>query len=347
DFQFKAAAKAAYASQMSLTTFFGSYYAWLAVITFFGQVVFTRSFLTGFGLIASLLVLAVSLFAGSLGIFLWPGLFSTAATDLTDAGLRPGVNQSGMEILYLPLSANVKKQVKTFLDVVLQRLGDGAAGLIVLAYALFILQVDPARLAYFSLSLIVIWAVCTFFLGNAYVEELRTGLETQAITWDEAAINYADKHTVKAVLETLQRDDEQALLFGLELAEKLDPKVIVPRLPLSLLRHPSPIVRRRSLKLFGVSTDPQKLQQIVRLLQDENAEVQAEAINVVCAVRKEDAIPVMRPYLESPDARGQSAEIDGLLHYGDPEIRAVALASFRKMIATPGVDGAAAPLEAG
>src|SRR4026209_809295 len=125
-----------------------------------------------------------------------------------------------------------------------------AAGLIVLAYALFILQVDPARLAYFSLPLIVIWAVCTFFLGNAYVEELRTGLETQAITWDEAEINYADKHTVKAVLETLQRDDEQALLFGLELAEKLDPKVIVPRLPLSLLRHPSPIVRSRSLKLF-------------------------------------------------------------------------------------------------
>ena len=346
DFQFKAAAKAAYASQMSLTTFFGSYYAWLAVITFFGQVVLTRRFLTGFGLIASLLVLPVSLFAGSLGIFLWPGLFSTAATDLTDAVLRPGVNQSGMEILYLPLSANVKKQVKTFLDVVLQRLGDGAAGLIVLAYALFILQVDPARLAYFSLPLIVIWAVCTFFLGNAYVEELRTGLETQAITWDETEINYADKHTIKAVLETLQKDDEQALLFGLELAEKLDPKVIVPRLPLSLLRHPSPIVRSRSLKLFAASTDAQKLQEIVRLLQDENGEVQAEAINVVCAIRKEDAIPVMQPYLESPDPRVQRSAIECLLHHGDDEIREIALATFHKMIANTKVDGAAARMEA-
>jgi len=346
DFQFKAAAKAAYASQMGLTAFFGSYYAWLAVITFFGQVVLTRRFLTGFGLIPSLLALPMSLFAASLGILLWPGLFSTAATDLTDAVLRPGVNQSGMEILYLPLSANIKKQVKTFLVVVLQRFGDGAAGLIVLVCAVFMVRVDPASLAYFALPLIVIWAVCTFFLRNAYVEALRTGLETQAITWEESEINYADKHTVKAVLETLQTDDEQALLFGLELAEKLDPKVIVPRLPLSLLRHPSPIVRRRSLKLFGVSTDPQKLQQIVRLLQDENAEVQAEAINVVCAVRKEDAIPVMRPYLESPDPRVQRSAIDCLLHYGDPEIRAVALASFRKMIANPGVDGAAARLEA-
>ena len=346
DFQFKAAAKAAYTSQMGLTAFFGSYYAWLAVITFFGQVVLTRRFLTGFGLIASLLALPMSLFAGSLGILFWPGLFSTAATDLTDAVLRPSVNQSGMEILYLPLSANIKKQVKTFLDVVLQRFGDGAAGLIVLVCALFMVQVDPASLAYFSLPLIVIWAVCTFFLGNAYVEELRTGLQTQTITWEEAEINYADKHTVKAVLETLQTDDEQALLFGLELAEKLDPKVIVPRLPLNLLRHPSPIVRRRSLKLFGASTDPQKLQEIVRLLQDEDVEVQAEALNVVCAVRKEDAIPVMRPYLESPDPRVQRSAIECLLHHGDSEIREVALATFHKMIANTKVDGAAARIEA-
>ena len=54
------------------------------------------------------------------------------ATRLTDAVLRTSVNQSCMEILYLPLSATIKRQVKTFLDVVLQRLGDGAAGLIVL-----------------------------------------------------------------------------------------------------------------------------------------------------------------------------------------------------------------------
>src|SRR5262249_17152820 len=85
---------------------------------------------------------------------------------------------------------------------------------------------------------------------------------------------------------------------------------------------------------------------IVRLLEDENGEVQAEAINVVCAIRKEDAIPVMRPYLESPDPRVQRSAIECLLHHGDPEIREVALATFRKMIANPGVDGAAGRIEA-
>ncbi|HEY1233499.1 MAG TPA: Npt1/Npt2 family nucleotide transporter [Candidatus Binatia bacterium] len=346
DFQFKAAAQATYVSQTGLTTFFGSYYAWLAIITFVGQVVLTRKFLSGFGLIGSLLVLPISLFVGSLGILLRPGLFSAGATDLTDAVFRPGVNKSGMEILFLPLSADLKKQVKTFLDVVLQRFGDGAAGLIVLFYALCMVRVDPAGLAYFSLVMIFLWATFIFLLRSRYLEALRMGLEAQTITWGNGDIDYADKQTIKAVLQTLQKKDEQALLFGLELAEKLDPKVVVPYLPIGLLGHPSPLVRSRSLKLFAATTDPEKLKEIVRLLEDENGAVQAEAINVVCAIRKEDAIPVMRPYLESPDPRVQRSAIECLLHHGDAGIREVALASFRKMIATPGVDGAAARIEA-
>jgi ATP:ADP antiporter, AAA family len=346
DFQFKAAAKTAYPSQDSLTAFFGSYYAWVAIITFFSQAVLTRRVLTSFGLIPGLLLLPAGLFAGSLGILVWPGLFSTTATRLTDAVLRTSVNQSGMEILYLPLSATVKKQVKMFLDVVLQRLGDGAAGLIVLFYALFIMQSNPASLAYLSVGLIIIWAMFVFALRGGYVEALRTGLEAQAITWEGGDIDYADKQTIEAVLRTLQRPDEQALLFGLDLAENLDPEVIVPRLSLNLLQHPSPLVRSRSLKLFATSTAPEKLKEIVRLLEDENGEVQAEAINVVCAIRKEDAIPLMRPYLESPDSRVQRSAIECLLHHGDSEIREVALSTFRKMVASPGMDGAAGRIEA-
>ena len=346
DFQFKAAAKAAYASQDSLTAFFGSYYAWVAIITFLSQVLLTGRFLTAFGLIPSLLLLPLGLLAGSLGTLVWPGLFSTTATRLTDAVLRTSINQSGMEVLYLPLSATLKKRVKTFLDVVLQRLGDGAAGLIVLFYALFMMQSEPASLAYFSLGLIVIWAALVFVLRGAYVAALRAGLEAQAITWEGEDIDYADKQTIEAVLQNLQKKDERALLFGLDLAERLNAAVIVPRLPLSLLRHHSPLVRSRSLKLFGTSRDPEKLKEVMRLLEDENGEVQAEAINVVCAIRKEDAIPVMRPYLESPDPRVQRSAIECLLHHGDPEIREVGLTTFRKMIASPGVDGAADRIEA-
>ena len=345
DFQFKAAAKAAYPSKDGLTAFFGSYYAWVAMITFFSQVILTRKLLTAFGLIPSLFLLPASLFAGSLSILVWPGLFSATVTRLTDAVLRTSVNQSGMEMLYLPLSATVMRRVKTFVDVVLQRLGDGAAGLIVLFYALFMMPSDPKLLGYFSLGLIIIWVTLIFALRSGYLEALRTGLEAQALRWEEHKVNYADKQTIEAVLRNLQKEDEGALLFGLDLAEKLNPEAVVPRLPLSLLRHPSGRVRSRALKLFATATKPEQLQEIARLLQDQDREVQAEAINVVCAIRKEDAIPLMRPYLESTDPRVQRSAIECLLHHGDAAIREVALSTLRKMIANA-ADGAAGRIEA-
>jgi hypothetical protein len=140
-----------------------------------------------------------------------------------------------MEILYVPLSPALKKRVQTFLDVVLQRFGDGAAGLIVLFYTLFMMQSKPASLPYFCLGFIIIWVVVVFILRSDYLEALRNGLEAQVITWEGGEINYAEKQTIEAVLQTLKRKDERALLFGLELAEKLDPEVIVARLPLRLL----------------------------------------------------------------------------------------------------------------
>jgi len=68
------------------------------------------------------------------------------------------------------------------------------------------------------------------------------------------------------------------------------------------------------------------------MLQDENHEVQAEAISAACAIFKGDAIPVVRPYLESPDPYVKRRAAECLLRHGDAVITDVALNSFLKMI---------------
>ncbi|HEX6438867.1 MAG TPA: HEAT repeat domain-containing protein [Candidatus Binatia bacterium] len=345
DFEFKAAAKIAYPTEEGLSAFFGSYYAWMAVITFLSQVLVTGQILTIGGLIPSLALLPAGLFAGCVGMLIWPGLSSATIARVTDGALRSSVNQSGMEVLYLPLPASVRARVKSFLDVVVQRLGDGVAGLIVLFYALFVMKSDPAVLIYFSLALILIWAMFIFMLRSGYLAALRTGLETRTISWNGYEVDYADKRTVETVLQTLQQQDEQTVLFGLELADKLDPERVIPRLPSNLLEHPSPLVRNSSLRIFAKNATPEQMKQIVPLLQDESRYVQAEAISVVCAVRKEDAIPLMRPYLESGDPKVQRSAIACLLHHGDAEIRDLAMSAFHEMIASSGSDGVESRIE--
>ena len=332
DYQFKAAAKGAYPSTEALAGFFGSYYAWLSVVTVLVQLLLTGRVLMGLGLTPSLLILPLTLFAGSISLLVWPGLFAATATRLAEASLRTSVNHSGVEILYLPIPDFIKKKVKVFLDVTVERLGDGTAAFIILFYTVFLGGSQVTLLSYFSLGLILIWASVVFVVQGGYMESLRRGLAYREISLNEARINYADKGTVEVVLKTLEEKDEPSILFGLDLIEKLDPHDVVARLPRGLLRHSSPLVRSRAIKLFSIHPDPTTLEELTLMLQDENHEVQAEAISAACAIFKGDAIPVVRPYLESPDPYVKRRAAECLLRHGDAVITDVALNSFRKMI---------------
>ena len=332
DYQFKAAAKSVYPSANALAGFFGSYYAWLSVVTLLAQLWLTGKLLIGLGLTPSLLVLPLALLAGSLSLLAWPGLLVATATRMTEASLRTSVNQSSVQLLYLPVADAVKKKVKVFLDVTVERLGDGTAAFIILFYTLFLGGAEVTLLSYFSIGLIFIWAAVVFVVQGGYMEALRRSLAYREMSLEEVKTDYAEKGTVDVVLKTLEEKDQRSVLFGLDLIEKLDPKDIVARLPGGLLRHSSPAVRARAIRLFATRPDAITLKEISQMLQDENKEIQAQAISAACAIFKGDAIAVVSPYLESPDPQVKRRAAECLLRHGDAVTRAVALDSFRKMV---------------
>jgi len=175
DFQFKTAAKEAYPSREALTAFFSSYYGWLSVATFFAQVALTRIALNTFGLIPSLCLIPGVLLIGSLGIMAWPRLLAAAVTRMADAALRSSVHRSSMEILYMPLSATVKKTVKTFLEVVIERTGDATAGFILLFYSLVFTDHYISYVHFICVALIFVWFLAITRLRKGYLEILRAG----------------------------------------------------------------------------------------------------------------------------------------------------------------------------
>ena len=332
DYQFKAAAKEAYPSADALAGFFGSYYALLSIVTMFVQVWLTGRLLTGLGLTPSLLLLPVTLLAGSLGLLVWPGLFAATANRFVEASLRTSVNDSGLEILYLPIPDLIKKKVKVFLDVTVERLGDGMAAFIILFYILFLGRSEMTLLSYFSIGLIFIWGAVVFIVQRGYMEALRKSLAYREISFEEVRIDYADKGTLEAVLKTLDDKEERSVLFSLDLIEKLDPNDVVARLPRGLLRHSSPEVRAQAIKVFATRPDSTTMKEINQMLQDEKKEVQAEAISAACAIFKADAVSVVRPYLESSNPAIKGRAIECLLRHGDEVTRQMAFQSFREML---------------
>ena len=346
DYQFKAAAKVTYLSKDALAAFLGSYYAWLSVLTLVAQVWLARKIFMGLGLTPSLLLLPFTLFAGSVGVLIWPGLFSATATRLAEASLRTSINHTGLEILYLPIPDFVKKKVKVFLDVTVERLGDGSAAFLILFCAFFLGRNEISFLSYFAIGLIIVWTAAVFIVRRSYMAALRTSLAYRKMSFADARIDFADKETVEAVLKTFKDSDEPSVLFGLDLVEKLDPKSVVPRLPRELLRHRSPAVRGRAIELFSQSPDSTTLDEITLMLRDSNQEVQAQAISAACHIYKRSAISLVRGHLDSPDPHVKRRAVECLLRHGDEVTRKAAFNKFREMLDDRTGDGERGRVEA-
>jgi ATP/ADP translocase len=180
DFQFKSAAKQAYPSSGALAGFFSSYYGWLSVATFFAQVVLTGKILSTVGLKLSLYLTPGTLLIGSLSILFWPGLLAVVLTRMADAALRDSIYRSGMETLYLPLSGKVKKTVKAFLDVVIERTGDATAGFIILITLSFT-GGYYTNIHFVCVTLIILWMLMIALLRTRDLQPLKADLKSQGL----------------------------------------------------------------------------------------------------------------------------------------------------------------------
>jgi AAA family ATP:ADP antiporter len=173
DFQFKTGAKQAYSSTKELAVFFSSYYGWLSVATFFVQVLLTSQTLKKLGLTASLYVTPAALLTGSIVIITWPGLPAATFTRMADTILRNSVHRSGMEVIYMALPVPVVKAIKTFLDVVVERLGDASAGFIILLFSFFSTEKYIAYVHFICLGLIFTWFGFNRFLQKECPQAVR------------------------------------------------------------------------------------------------------------------------------------------------------------------------------
>jgi len=95
--------------------------------------------------------------------------------------LRNSIYRSSMEISYMALPAGVMKRVKTFLDVVVERVGDASAGFIILLFTLSTMARYITYVHFICVALIFLWFVLIQFLRIGYSEALRKGLVSQEL----------------------------------------------------------------------------------------------------------------------------------------------------------------------
>ena len=86
--------------------------------------------------------------------------------------MRHSLDRASVELLYVPMAAEVRKRVKSFLDVAVSRTADGLASLVLLLLVT-VWQLGLREVALISLLCVLPWLASTFWLRREYVAHLR------------------------------------------------------------------------------------------------------------------------------------------------------------------------------
>ena len=183
DFQFKAVAETAFDSKQALTVFFGDFYGYLGIAAFLFQMFVTARLLRGKGVGFTLLLLPVSLMLGEAALLIYVSLWSAVVLKGSDQLFKHSVDKSTVELLYLPVPQGIKPGVKSFIDTVLWRLADGAAGILLLLLT-SVLGFAVRGVAISNMVIVGFWILLAVVARREYVGALRAAVYRQPLTAD-------------------------------------------------------------------------------------------------------------------------------------------------------------------
>ncbi|MBF0430957.1 MAG: MFS transporter [Fibrobacteria bacterium] len=215
DFQYRFLAAEAYNNEDALTAFFGFWQSSLSIVALFIQLFFTSRILNRAGTGVSLLILPVGLFAGVASICLFPVLWSAIVLKVCDGSFKQSVNKAGMELLFLPVPARLKKQVKGFIDVFVDSLATGFAGLLLYLLA-DLLGLSVVAIGCVMMVLLAAWIYMVIKVKTTYIQTFRQALEKRTLDLEDPAGNYESAELLSYLDQAIDSGNERQLLYVLD-----------------------------------------------------------------------------------------------------------------------------------
>lgn len=301
--QLTAIAKEALVEKDMLTAFLGGFLQYSGMLSLLVQLLITPKLLRHFGVGAALLILPLSLAGGSAAVAISGALWAATLLKGGDQVFRYSIDTSALQLLYLPVPANIKLQVKSFIDTVIWRLGDGLAGFTLLLFANR-LQFTPRQISWVNFVFLAGWIAAALIARHQYVVTLNENIQRVRIQPERVPITSLDQLTANVFAEKLNSSDVNEVIYALDLFEMAQ-QVNSHSAVRNLLEHPSPHVRTKAISILNISGDRSVRDDVARLIADNSLEVRTEALL----------------YLSRHDERDPLAHVEEVRNFGDFSIR--------------------------
>lgn len=344
--QFKALAKHFYAQKDALAAFFGDFYFYAGLAGLAVQLLLTNRLLRRFGLGTALFVVPVAMLVSSGGVLLWGMATIWAAIALRSSinVFQYSIDRPTVEVLYLPVPAEIKNQVKSFVDTVVWRSGDGLAAIATLIFATT-LGWSAVRLSWVNLIFILGWMAAAWMSRRQYVETLRESIHQHRLDAERASAAVLDRATTDLVADRLAATDPREILYGLSLLEIGRRQAAHPAVR-GLLEHPAPEVRQKALAILNAAGDRSVLPTVEGLLRDPVLGVRTEALLFLSRHAHVDPVTRLEELGDFADFSIRAAMVAYLAHPGPAQNLVAAEVLLEKMVGEAGGEGARARIEA-
>lgn len=296
-----------------LSAFFGKYYGRVSLLSFLVQFFLSYRILKVFGVSGAIMFLPVSQLLAAVGMAVAPGLASGVILRGSGDVFKYSIDKTGRELLFLPVPLDVKKRVKVFIDVLIDRWFRGLAGGILYIFtAVIILTVS--QISMMVIGIVLLWMVLVLFIRKQYINAFRQALDKGEIDPAQLTFKITDASTVDNLIKALDSDNARQVNYALGmLAEVQNEKLIAVVQP--LLKHADREVRSRALRVLGNQGERGLGEEIRLLLSDEDAEVRIEAMHYIYLSNPDKGGELLRQYLKGDDFYLQSAALGCIARY--------------------------------
>jgi len=171
DYQFNDAVYSTITDPKELTSFFGFWFSTFNLVGLLLQTFFVTKLIDRVGVTKSLMVMPLFLLFGSALFLIFPILGFAILLKSIDGSLKQSIYKTSTEISIMPLSPALRNRSKTMVDVVIDSLATGLAGVFIYIMSNYF-NLPVVSVVLFTIMIIFLWLHYAKYSKTTYTKEL-------------------------------------------------------------------------------------------------------------------------------------------------------------------------------